>query len=452
MSLITRPRGRSTMVRLAVLTATAATLAAAPGAAGAAASTASVRTISSPGSSTASTASTVSTASTASTASTVSTVSTAGSADVRDVCGAAKPGYDRCFAEVRTDVREGLGMRGLAAKEATGHAAALPAGFGPADLRAAYKLPTTGGADQTVAIVDAGDDATAEADLATYRSTYGLPACTTANGCFRKVNQSGTSSPLPTDQGWGVEIALDVDMVSAACPQCRILLVEADDASAQDLAGSVDTAVKLGATEVTNSYGATEGNGVQAIAPDYAHPGVAIFASSGDSGYGIPSVPAAFSSVIAVGGTSLTRDSGARGWSETAWAGAGSGCSAWIDKPAWQTDPNCPGRMVADVSADADPNTGPAVYATTDAGPSGGWLIVGGTSASSPFIAGVVAQAGNPSKFPNASALYAPSAAAGLYDAVGGSNGYCGGDYQCTAVPGYDGPTGMGTPNGLSAF
>ncbi|WP_194921767.1 S53 family peptidase [Catenulispora rubra] len=360
---------------------------------------------------------------------------------VRDVCGAAKPGYARCMAEVRTDVHGR-------------HAAALPQGFGPADLQAAYKLPATGGANQTIAIVDAGDDPTAESDLAAYRSTYGLPACTTANGCFRKVNQSGTTSPTPPDQGWGIEISLDVDMVSASCPQCHILLVEGTTPTSRDLAASVDTAVRLGATEVSNSYGATEGNGIQAWAADYAHPGVAIFASSGDSGYQIATVPAAYSTVVSVGGTSLTKDSSARGWSEQAWIGAGSGCSAWIDKPAWQTDANCPGRMVADVSADADPNTGPAVYDTDPNDGTPGWLIVGGTSASSPFLAGVVAQAGNPAKFPNASALYAPSAAPGLNDVVSGHTAgqNCGGDYQCNAGPGYDGPTGMGTPNGLSAF
>ena len=360
---------------------------------------------------------------------------------VRDVCGAAKPGYARCMAEVRTDVH-------------STHAAALPPGFGPADLQAAYKLPATGGANQTVAIVDAGDDPTAEADLAAYRATYGLPACTTANGCFRKVNQSGTASPTPPDQGWGIEISLDVDMVSASCPLCHILLVEGTTPTSQDLAASVDTAVRLGATEVSNSYGATEGNGIQAWAADYAHPGVAIFASSGDSGYQIATVPASYSTVVSVGGTSLTKDSSARGWSEKAWVAAGSGCSAWIDKPAWQTDPNCPGRMVSDVSADADPNTGPAVYDTDPNDGTPGWLIVGGTSASSPFLAGVVAQAGNPAKFPNASALYAPSAAAGLNDVVSGHTAGrdCGGDYQCNAGPGYDGPTGMGTPNGLSAF
>ncbi|MFC1438599.1 peptidase S8 [Streptacidiphilus sp. N1-10] len=381
----------------------------------------------------------------------VESAHTASSA-VRDVCGAAKAGFERCLAEVRTDVHGGLGVRGRAAAAVTGQASALPAGFGPADLQAAYKLPATGGANQTVAIVDAGDDASAEADLAVYRSSYGLPACTTANGCFRKVNQSGTASPLPADQGWGIEIALDVDMVSAACPQCHILLVESDDAYSRNLAASVDTAVRLGATEVSNSYGATEGNGIQAFAGDYAHPGVAIFASSGDSGYGIPIIPAAYSSVIAVGGTSLTRDSSARGWSETAWSGAGSGCSAWIDKPTWQTDPDCPGRMIADVSADADPSSGPAVYDSDPYDGAPGWVVTGGTSVASPFVAGVVGLAGNPAKFPNASAFYAPSAAAGLNDVVGGRNGSCEGDYLCTGVAGYDGPTGMGSPNGLSAF
>ena len=378
---------------------------------------------------------------------------TANAAPVRDVCGVAKPGYARCFAKLRTDVNGGVGVRGKAAAAVTGQATSLPRGFGPADLQAAYKLPTTGGQNQTVAIVDAGDAPTAEADLAVYRSTYGLPPCTTANGCFKKVNQAGTSAPLPSDQGWSVEAALDLDMVSAACPNCEIILVGADSAASIDLAESVDTAVRLGATEVSNSYGGTESGYSPGIASHYAHPGVAITASSGDSGYGIANAPAIYPSVISVGGTSLTKDSSARGYAEHAWSGAGSGCSAWIDKPAWQTDPNCPGRMVADVSADADPQTGPAIYVTADDYP--GWGIVGGTSASAPFIAGVIAQGGHPEKFTDASSLYSASAAAGLNDVVGGNNAEsmdCGDDYQCNAVTGYDGPTGNGSPNGLSAF
>jgi len=366
--------------------------------------------------------------------------------NARSACPAT--GQVRCFAQLRTDVHSGRGVRA---------ASALPDGYGPADLRAAYNLPATGGANQTVAIVDAGDDATAEADLAVYRQTYGLPACTTANGCFRKVNQDGKTTPLPSDMGWDVEIALDLDMVSAACPDCEILLVEGDDPSFASLATAENTAAGLGATEISNSYGGTESGEAMSYAAAYSHPGVAILASSGDYGYNVPNFPAVLSSVIAVGGTSLTRASNSRGWSETVWnsegGAAASGCSAWVDKPSWQHDANCPGRMAADVAADADPDTGPAIYITADGYP--GWGIVGGTSAASPYLAGVIALAGNPQQYPDASYFYAHPA--GLNDVTSGNNVVsggmdCGGDYQCTATTGYDGPTGLGTPNGLSAF
>jgi subtilase family serine protease len=190
---------------------------------------------------------------------------------------------------------------------------------------------------------------------------------------------------------------------------------------------------------------------MQAFTTDYSHRGVAILASTGDSWYGVPNFPAVFASVVAVGGTTLSRASNPRGWTESAWHGATSGCSAWINKPSWQHDPNCPGRMVADVSADADPQTGPAVYDTDNGEP--GWLITGGTSASAPFIAGVIALAGNPGSFPNAAYIYTHTSH--LFDVVTGNNIGpidCGGDYQCNAVKGYDGPTGNGTPNGISAF
>jgi len=369
-----------------------------------------------------------------------------GPARVTDVCGAAAPGHARCLAEIRTDVHGGRGVRGPAARTA---AAALPDGYGPADLRSAYGVPTTGGGGQTVAVVDAGDDANAEADLAVYRSTYGLPACTTANGCFRKVNQRGDATPLPSDQGWAAEISLDLDMVSAACPSCRVLLVEADDASLDALAAATDTAAALGATEISNSYGATEFNGMDAYASHYRHAGVAVVASSGDSGYGQPSLPAVYASVIAVGGTSLARADNARGWTEKVWDHAGTGCSAWVDKPAWQTDTECSGRMVADVAAVADPNTGLAVYDTAD---QNGWIVLGGTSASAPYVAGVIAVAGHPDRFADASYLYTHADA--LHDVVGGGSYStdCGGDYLCTGVAGYDGPTGNGTPDGLGAF
>ncbi|WP_406435715.1 S53 family peptidase [Streptomyces sp. NBC_00631] len=376
---------------------------------------------------------------------------------VQRACATVPAGQARCLALVRTDVQGGLGVRGPAVRNrarATAADTALPEGYGPADLRAAYNLPSTGGADQTIALVDAYDDPTAEADLAVYRATYGLPPCTTDNGCFRKVNQRGETAPLPQSgaaSGWATETALDLEMASAACPQCRILLVEADEPYLADLAAGVDTAVALGATEVSNSYGGTESHGTTAFAKDYSHPGVAVVASSGDSGYTVPSFPAAYSSVVAVGGTSLTRADNARGWQETAWSGSGSGCSAWVDKPAWQQDTDCPGRTLADVSVVADPDTGPAVYVTSVPRGSGGWTVVGGTSASAPYVAGVIALAGDPAALPDASRLYS-APAAGLNDVVDGSNGSCDGDYLCTAVPGYDAPTGNGTPNGLSAF
>ena len=247
-------------------------------------------------------------------------------------------------------------------------------------------------------------------------------------------------------------------MVSAACPGCHIILVEADAPTFDSLAAAENTAAKLGATEISNSYGGTEQEAMEAYESAYSHKGVAIVASSGDEGYGIPNFPAVFRSVIAVGGTSLATSTDSRGWAETAWDSDGgataSGCSAYIAKPSWQKDPDCPGRTVADVSADADPNTGPAVYDTNNGDGVGGWTIVGGTSAASPFIAGVIALAGNPSALPNASYIYAHST--DLNDVVGGGNDYaggdCGGDYLCNAVKGYDGPTGLGTPNGIAAF
>ena len=325
---------------------------------------------------------------------------------------------------------------------------AVPAGFGPADLQAAYSLPsTTAGSGLTVAVVDAYDLPTAQSDLSTYRAKYGLPAC--GVGCFTKVNQNGGTTPPPADASWGQEIALDLDMVSAACPGCKILLVEASSTQLTDLGTAVNTAVTLGAVAVSNSYGGTES--AQDTAYDtsyYHHPGVAITASSGDSGYGVQ-YPAASQYVTAVGGTSLNRDSTvARGFTEAAWNGAGSGCSAYDPKPAWQHDTGCAKRTVADVSAVADPNTGVAVYDSTVSGTQSGWLVFGGTSVGAPLVAATYALAGNPTTSP-ASLPYAHPAA--LHDVTSGSNGTCG-TYLCTAGPGYDGPTGLGTPNGTAAF
>jgi hypothetical protein len=371
--------------------------------------------------------------------------------NVRAVCGAVPVGRDRCFALRRTDIAGRKGASVLI----------TPAGYGPADLANAYKLPPNGGAGQTVAIVDAYDDPNAESDLATYRSQFGLPACTTANGCFRKVDQAGGSNYPPSDNGWAGEISLDVDMVSAVAPQAHILLVEATDNSDANLGQAVDEAVALGAKYVSNSYGSsydsTPGSGefqgeVTDLDPYYNHPGVAVVASSGDSGYGV-SYPAASQYVTSVGGTSLLRAAGARGWSESVWNDAegapGSGCSRYEAEPTWQIHVGCSMRAVADVSAVADPETGVAVYDTFG---DSGWDVFGGTSASSPIIAGVFADAGTPvaGTYPSS---YPYHAAGGLYDVTTGRNGSpCSPAYLCAAGLGWDGPTGLGTPNGLAAF
>jgi subtilase family serine protease len=329
---------------------------------------------------------------------------------------------------------------------------ALPSGFGPSDLDSAYNLPTAKGAGETVAIVDAFDDPTVEADLAVYRQTYGLRACTTANGCFTKLNQAGTAGDYPpADGSWALEISLDVDMVSAACPLCHITLVEANSSTLADLAAAENTAAATGAIAVSNSYGGDEFNGMDQVAGDYDHPGTTIVASSGDAGFGTAQTPAVLPTVLAVGGTSLQAASNKRGWTEHAWTGAGSGCSAYIAKPARQTDKHCHMRTVADVSAVADPATGVAAYDTTPFQQGVTWYVVGGTSVSSPLISAVVALSG---KAITPSFPYAHQGR--LNDVVGGSNATgqesCGGDYLCTAKKGYDAPTGLGTPDGAGAF
>ncbi|MFE3651295.1 S8 family serine peptidase [Streptomyces sp. NPDC059152] len=349
-----------------------------------------------------------------------------------------------CNAVARTDVKQHLSLRPHVA----------PSGFGPGDLQSAYNLPQSGGSGQTVAIIDANDDPNAEQDLATYRSQYGLPECSTANGCFQKVDQNGgTSYPVP-DAGWAGEISLDVDMVSASCPSCHILLVEANSASMDDLGAAVNRAVTMGAKFVSNSYGGPEDSTDTTSDEQYFnHPGVAITVSSGDSGYGVE-YPAASQYVTAVGGTSLQQDGSARGWSESVWGssaggeGAGSGCSQYDAKPAWQKDTGCAKRTVADVASVADPATGLAVY---DSYQASGWNVYGGTSASAPFIAGVYALAGTPGAS-DTPASYPYSHASALNDVTSGSNGSCSPSYLCTAGDGYDGPTGLGTPNGTAAF
>ncbi len=318
-----------------------------------------------------------------------------------------------------------------------------PSGYFPKDIQSAYNLTSTTGG--TVAIVDAYDDPTAEADLGVYRGQFGLPACTTANGCFQKTSQTGTTRYPTANAGWAQEISLDLDMVSAVCPGCHILLVEASSASFANLGAAVNYAASRGVVSISNSYGGSDSAAISA----YDHPGIAITASTGDAGYGVES-PASFPTVIAVGGTSLQRSTSVRGWSETAWSGAGSGCSTLNTKPSWQSAAtSCAGKANADVSAVADPNTGVAVYDSTSSQGVSGWLVFGGTSVASPIIASVYALSGNTTGYP---AQYTWENTIGLNDVTSGSNGTCSPAVWCTAETGWDGPTGLGTPNGTTSF
>ncbi|HEV2346710.1 MAG TPA: S53 family peptidase [Actinocrinis sp.] len=369
-----------------------------------------------------------------------------GASWTRSCALATTAGTMSCNALRVTNVIEHVNAKGVTRN-------ATPSGYGPSDLLSAYNLPSGGGAGQTVAIVDAYDDPNAESDMGVYRSQFGLPACTTANGCFKKVNESGGTSYPKRNSGWAGEESLDLDMVSAIAPNAHVILVEAKTASMADLGTSVNTAVRLGAKFVSNSYGGSESSADTSYDSSYFnHPGVAITVSSGDSGYGVE-YPAASRYVTSVGGTALNRASNARGWTESVWStssveGAGSGCSAYDAKPTWQKDTGCSRRTVADVSAVADPATGVAVYQTYGAT---GWVVYGGTSVASPLIASVFADAGTPGTgtYP-ASDLYAHTSS--LNDVTTGATASCSPSYLCTAVVGYDGPTGLGTPNGLTAF
>jgi subtilase family serine protease len=374
-------------------------------------------------------------------------------ASFANACGTAAPGFARCFAIQRTG---GTGVHALALTPNVTSCSSPTTGYTPCDLQSAYNVVNaTGGSGQTVAIVDAFNDPNAESDLAVYRSTFGLPACTTANGCFKKVNQNGVQGSYPANNtGWSEEISLDLDMVSAICPNCHILLVEATNNSNANLAAAVDRAVALGATEVSNSYGGSEARSETTTDSHYNHPGVAITASSGDSGF-IVEYPAASRFVTAVGGTRLTRASNARGWTETVWStnsteGAGSGCSRFETRPTWQNISNitsvCSRRAVADVSAVADPATGVDVYDTFN---EPGWLVFGGTSVSSPIIASFYALAGNAATVNYGSFPYSHTSS--LNDVTSGSTASCG-NRLCTAGTGWDGPTGLGTPNGTGGF
>ncbi|HEX3762919.1 MAG TPA: hypothetical protein VHW23_29690 [Kofleriaceae bacterium] len=392
-----------------------------------------------------------------------------------DVCNG---GRIRCHAHIRV-----FGAERRRTASAI-NPAALPAGFGPADLQSAYGIDPTRlatAAVPVVAITDAFGYPKLEADLAVYRQTYGLPACTVASGCLKivGVNAQGTQTTTlppapPAGDDWTVETALDVDMVSSACPLCKILVVQGSSDADTSLDAAQNLAASLGAAVISDSWGSAEqaGEATDLATADtmfYNHPGVAIFVASGDHGWDDtiqtapkagdpplvtgPGYPATSAHTIAVGGTRLVKAAGtARGWTETAWAATanagagagGSGCSLSIAKPAYQTASPCTTKANSDISAVADPATGVAVYNTN--GTNGGWGIVGGTSAAAPFVAAIFAATGNGTQ---SSGKFIADNASKLFDVIGGTNGTCptGQELLCTAKAGWDGPTGFGTPN-----
>jgi hypothetical protein len=380
----------------------------------------------------------------------------------------ASPGAMTCLSVIKS-VRGGALRPGLA----------NPFAYRPVDLQKAYNLVAASashGKGMTVAIVDGGDDPDAAQNLAAYRKEWGLPAChaATGAGCLVKVNQNGKASPLPIADptgDWEVEESLDLDMISAICPNCRILLVEASfdpanipnsyDPGITQFAAAEDAAVALGAKFISNSWGGPESAGDQAYNSAFQHPGVAITVAAGDDGYGV-SYPASTQFVTSVGGTSLLPATGkSRSWTESAWSETGSGCSAIQAKPAWQTADDtspdgCLTRTDNDVSAVADPNTGVWIYDTYPyLGETLDWQSIGGTSAASPIIAAVYALAGTPKPgtYP-ASYLYQKGHPAHLYPVTSGTNGWCETyrAYLCHGKPGYNAPAGLGTPDGTSAF
>jgi hypothetical protein len=348
----------------------------------------------------------------------------------------------------------------------------------PQSLHAAYSLPTEPASStlQTIAVIDAYNDPSAEADLRVYDQTFGLPACTAANGCFTKLNQDGKASPLPQTEGeWASEISIDVQMAHAICQGCRVLLVEAENEEFTSLGAAVNAAAKAGATEISNSYAGPEEPALSSTfaaynAAYYDHPGILIAASSGDCGYvneacpGEPATanfPADSPDVLSVGGTTLA--GAGETWTSTVWDEGGSGCSEIFNAPSWQSAVNdfaatgCGAkRSVADVAAIGDPETGVDVYDSTPEGNGDptGWGVWGGTSVASPIVAAEFALAGGAHgvSYPAATLYSHAGDGAALYDVVSGTNGKCAGSSECQAELGFDGPAGVGSPIGLEAF
>jgi hypothetical protein len=371
-------------------------------------------------------------------------------ARLRPACP-AKAGHLHCFALFQPQYAVNRAL-------ASGHET-HPSGWSATALERAYRLPVARHSHQTIAVSIAYRTPKLAQYLKVYREHYGLPPCTLGRGCLRIVNQQGKTKPAApngTGSGWDVEATLDVSMISAACPHCKILVVEGRSDGDDDLARTEDTAARLGAAVISNSYGQRENGSIMRYARDYQHHGHVTVASSGDSGFDAANFPANFAGVTAVGGTELRRARNPRGFTERVWfqpgilAAGTSSCSAYVKKPSWQHDPHCPGRTIADISAIAA--NVPIFNAAW-----GGWITVAGTSAAAPFIAGVYGLAGN-ARHLTPRHLYTHRH--DFYDVTKGNNAImwstprqaCGNDYLCAAKKGYDAPTGLGTPHGTAGF
>jgi subtilase family serine protease len=332
----------------------------------------------------------------------------------------AQLGCDLTFEAGQANCTIAINVTVAPVSDVTTPANLLP-GYHPADLRGRYALPSQN-AGGTVAIVDAYDNPSAENDLSVYRNAFGLPPCTTQNGCFLKLNQSGQTGSYPAiDAGWDEEISLDLDVVSAVCPNCKILLVEAKSPTLDDLGAAENTAASKHPLAISNSYYGPEWSGETSYDAYYHHAGMAITVSSGDQVSTF--YPAASPYVTAVGGTSLASTNGS--WSESAWQYGGQGCSAFEAKPSWQGSTGCKTRSTVDVSAVADPQTGVTMYDST----AGGFLVAGGTSVGAPLLAAAYALSANPQ---------------------GPAYSYAHGSYFHDIAPaGYDLATGLGSPNGV---
>jgi subtilase family serine protease len=320
-----------------------------------------------------------------------------------------------------------------------------PSGLTPAEIKKIYKLPATGGKG-TIAIIDAYDDVNAESDLGVFDKQYGLPACTTTNGCFEKHKMSATTT---ANSGWALEEALDVEWAHAIAPNAKILLVEAKTPSGANLLSAIDyAATRKDAVAVSMSWGGSEFSDEATLDSHFsaAASGTAFFASSGDEGTGA-SWPAASPYVIGVGGTSLEVATSGTFISESAWSGSGGGVSAYEPEPAYQKSYNIPKatgmRAIPDVAYDADPNSGFPVYKTNGKS-TNGWYTVGGTSAGSPQWAAIHSLGLSVSLGKIYTDKASTSTLKFFRDITSGSNGTC--KYYCDARSRYDYVTGLGTP------